>query len=334
MRSVLSVVLANLFLFTMQSASAQVTKNVMVEHFTNTRCSICASSSKNPAFYENLANYPDILHVSYHPSSPYSTCLFSQHNPAENDGRAKYYSAFGGTPRLLVQGVLNPIGVPFGSADVFNPYLDQMTEVSIDIMQAKTADDVIEATITITTESEHNYTGTKLLVAVAEKVVDYQAPNGEDVHYDVFRKAFTDIEGDELVLPGVGESVSFNYSVSKDAVWDMSQMFVYVILNDAESKNVIQSEAASPSENMTATQDFNSVKNVRLYPNPAQNNLNIEVETETEADLSISSISGVVQYQSSFRTKTRVDISAFVPGIYIVSIESQKGRSVQRIVVK
>jgi hypothetical protein len=33
-------------------AHAQVTKKIIVEHFTNTKCSVCAS--RNPGFHTNL----------------------------------------------------------------------------------------------------------------------------------------------------------------------------------------------------------------------------------------------------------------------------------------
>jgi hypothetical protein len=57
---------------------AQVAKKTIVEHFTNTKCSICAS--RNPGFHTNLNANPAIQSISIHPSSPYSTCFLSQQN--------------------------------------------------------------------------------------------------------------------------------------------------------------------------------------------------------------------------------------------------------------
>nr|MBK9652878.1 hypothetical protein [Bacteroidota bacterium] len=81
------------------SANAQSPKTVLVEHFTNTWCSICAS--KNPAMYQTLSNYPQVLHIAFHPSSPYPGCVFNVQNMAENDARANYYNAYGGTPKCF-----------------------------------------------------------------------------------------------------------------------------------------------------------------------------------------------------------------------------------------
>ncbi len=53
-------------------------QSVLVEHFTNTLCSICAS--RNPGFYQNLQSQQDVLHIAYHPSSPYAACVLNKQN--------------------------------------------------------------------------------------------------------------------------------------------------------------------------------------------------------------------------------------------------------------
>lgn len=313
---------------------AQIPQKVIVEHFTNTRCSICASSSKNPAFYDNLANHPGVLHISYHPSSPYSNCFFNLHNPSENDDRTKYYGTFGSTPDLIVQGKLNPLSTPFGSPDVFSPYLNQTAAFTIEILQTKTLDEKIEATVNLTTVIEHNYTGGQFLIALAEKVVNYDAPNGEDVHYDVFRKALTDIEGDAIDLPAVGESVTFSYAIDKDEAWDFSQMFVYAILNDPESKEVLQSEAADPSDNVTSTDESALFLNATIYPNPVQDILQINLDQGVRAEMEILNAAGSVLEQVSFETTAIVSVNDFAPGIYFLKIESEKGRLFHKVIVE
>ena len=82
-------------------------KYVLLEHFTNSKCPICAS--KNPAFYNLIANYPDdVHHIAYHPPIPYNTCVFYLDNPTENSGRASVYS-INGTPRVALNGSLAPV---------------------------------------------------------------------------------------------------------------------------------------------------------------------------------------------------------------------------------
>lgn len=108
---------------TTQMNAQMVAKKVIVEHFTNSRCGVCAS--KNPSLFTNLTSHPDILHISYHPSSPYSSCVFSQSNPAENDSRTNFYGIFGGTPRIVIQGDVISSSTNFGSSTLFTAYEDQ-----------------------------------------------------------------------------------------------------------------------------------------------------------------------------------------------------------------
>ena len=99
------------------SSKAQVPKKVIVEHFTNTVCSVCAS--KNPGFYTNLKNQQGVIHLAVHPSSPYTSCILSKHNVSENDARTNYYGVYGATPRLAIQGVVIASNANYSSAAIF-----------------------------------------------------------------------------------------------------------------------------------------------------------------------------------------------------------------------
>jgi len=321
------------FLFTGQTTFAQVAKNIIVEHFTNTRCSICANPNKNPAFYTNLAAHPEVKHISYHPSSPYPDCVLNQHNTAENDGRTNYYDIFGGTPRLIVQGVLNPNSVAFGSPDVFSPFADQTSEISISIEQTKISNERIEAVVTITTETEHNYINPKLLVGVAEKLVNYAAPNGEQEHHDVFRKAMTDITGDPITLPAVGESIMLTYSVDHNSEWDFSQMFAYAILNDGSDKQVIQSHTASPSDTGPSSITTSHLSNVQIYPNPANDFLTISLNSDKITEAQLYDVYGKLLFTSSFHTQTQLDLSNFIDGIYFLSLKNNEVQALEKVII-
>src|SRR5947209_5088976 len=100
------------FLFLGIQVFAQSPRTVVIEHLTNSACSICAS--KNPAFYQTLSgySYPQVLHLSIHPSSPHPNCFFSQQNPTENDARTMYYNAFGYTPVIVINGQVLPGATP------------------------------------------------------------------------------------------------------------------------------------------------------------------------------------------------------------------------------
>ena len=95
----ISVFTLSLFL----DCESQVLKVPIVEHFTNSNCSICAAN--NSTVYNALDNNPSALHISFFPSSPYSSCFFSMQNPVDNDARTNFYGLYGSTPKLTVNGI-------------------------------------------------------------------------------------------------------------------------------------------------------------------------------------------------------------------------------------
>ena len=182
----------------------------------------------------------------------------------------------------------------------------------------------MEAIVTISTEMEHNYIGTSLLVGVAEKLVDYSAPNGEQEHHDVFRKALTAIEGDDFTLPAVGQSTSLSYSISNDADWDFSEMFFYAILNNDENKQVIQSQAADPDDSVTSLDDYNIKQSISVYPNPTRESVTISIENREQATAKVFAITGDLLLQKKFSQQTQLDLSDFSTSIYFLEVSCKK----------
>jgi hypothetical protein len=239
-------------LFSAAQLQAQVPRKVVVEHFTNTLCSVCAS--RNPGFYTNYSNQPNTIHLSVHPSSPYSSCVLNQHNIAGNDGRTNYYSIYGSTPRLVIQGDVIAPSANYSSATLFSTYLNQTSPASIRIEQTKFANDSIRATIILKTEAAHNLGNLQLYVALAEDTIFYNAPNGESEHYDVFRKAMTGVTGLAVTLPvNVGDSIVYTFSSPANQVWNFSRINTFAILQETTSKAVVQAQSYPSQINSAPT---------------------------------------------------------------------------------
>ena len=131
-KNILPLFLTALSLFGLRTElSAQVTRNVVVEHFTNTRCGICGS--RNPGLFGNLKTSPEVLHISYHPSRPYSSCVLNKHNVSGNDDRAKYYGVYGSTPRVVVEGTAKGNGESFTDKALFSAELGKTTPIDIQL---------------------------------------------------------------------------------------------------------------------------------------------------------------------------------------------------------
>lgn len=313
---------------------SQVVKNVVVEHFTNTRCGIC--SSKNPGFYSNLWAHPNILHISFHPSAPYSNCYLNNLNPVENDDRTKYYNVYGGTPRFVIQGDVVSSSTNINNPSLFTPYTGQTTEASIGINQTKFAGDSIVCEIVVKTESVHSYGNLRLFAALVEDTVAYDAPNGEDFHYDVFRKALSHIEGDDFTLPAtIGDSLVFRYSSPFNFEWNIKRIYTMVIVQDESSREVIQANAADsdPAGSPVGIVE-KGILTFSMMPNPASEEVTFRCGSDIQL-LRISDIRGVeIQRFENLKGSSLVlNLAEYNSGLYIVELLFEGGRISKKLIV-
>ncbi len=308
--------------------NGQVAKKVIVEHFTNSRCSVCAN--RNPGFYSNLDNHPGILHLAFYPSSPYATCLLNQHNVAEPDARANYYSVYGSTPRIVIQGSVIASGDNYSIASLFIPFTGQTSPASLKIVQYKFANDSIRTRITIKTEATHTLGGLKLFVGLAEDTVFYASPNGETRHYDVFRKSLGPATGMSLTLPPVvGDSVVVVSSSTVHAGWNFSRIFTTVILQDAVTREVVQSEASSSVSTFiipAGITQHHSNLDAKVYPNPVSENLWIKLNSYLISSAKLYDLDGKEVYKAVFENNVNIALSTLTKGHYLLVIENSEGK--------
>lgn len=317
-----------------QLLTAQVAKKVVVEHFTNTRCGIC--TFKNPQLFENLDNHPEVLHLSTHPGSPYGNCVLFQHNTVENDARTNFYGVYGSTPRIVIQGEVKSTGTNFADPELLTPYEDEMTPASISIQQSKT-DEMLEAFITVQTEAEHNLGDLRLYVVAAEDTLFYSSPNGEDIHFNVFRKNLSDETGFELTLPqDITGEVTFSVSTEMHEDWVAERMFVMAILQDATTNEVIQAEKVPASMNgmISGTSDIPELENVSVFPNPATDILVVELEDAAMTTGRIFDLSGKLMMENKFQNQVTFNVENLLSGAYLLELENENGKSIQKVIVQ
>lgn len=316
MKKLFSIVI---ILFAGLQVWSQPTQTVIVEHFTNTRCSVCAA--RNPAFYNLLTDYPEVLHIAYHPSSPYSSCIFSQHNPEENDARTNYYGIYGGTPRVVVQGKVIQPQNPLLMASQIEEKLEQAAHYSVSVEQIQNNDQEAEVTVVIKKISESEAV-LNLYAVIAEKEIDYNAPNGETMHYDVFRKVLFDTP---VTIANAGDSVVLNGSYSIDNEWVTSQMYVAALLQDASSKTVLQSAASETLSNPQSLSDRKiTAQNDLFMPNPAINYIRLNNEFEKRlVHIEIYDLSGQILLSNADVEK--IDISGLDAGLYVIIARDSEG---------
>lgn len=322
-------------LLSIKAIEAQVSQKTIVEHFTNTKCSVCAAS--NPYFYTNLNKQQNTLHLSIYPSSPYSACLLHQHNASAGDARTNYYGVYGSTPRLVINGNVIPTSADYGSGALFAPYQSLMSPASIKIYQFKYGNDSIRSTVVIKTVAAHTLGSLSLFVGLAEDTVFYTGSNGEPKHFGVFRKPLSNTTGNAVTLPtAIGDSIVFSSVASANSVWNFKRIYTIVILQESSNKKLVQAEASEAKTNMAPTSltENEGMPCFRVFPNPAQYHFTIESPVPI-GKLKITNMVGQAIYEENLnQTSKQVDLSDRPGGIYFIQLSNSFNASaLQKIVI-
>ncbi len=304
-----------------------VTKKTIIEHFSNTRCSVCAS--RNPGFYSAKKEKPKVLHIAYHPSSPYSSCLFSTQNKVENDERANYYNLYGGTPTFAINGDVKSSS-DVQNAAIYNGYETQTSPLSIDIKISPSGSDSIGVRVEIKAVNIHSLKDLLLYVALIEDTVFYNAPNGEKQHYDVFRKSFSGTNSKTISAPFFnGNPYIYTANIAKNQLWNLKRLSALAILSTPD-KSVIQVEQSALFSNILSSQSdelLNKPFPLTLFPNPSLNTLNTRVDKSMIGSIyNIYNALGLTM-KSGLISQEVMDIEIFdLPsGKYIIKIGNNTG---------
>lgn len=323
MKKIFTILIAILVAF---PAFSQIEKKVIIEHFTNTRCGICAS--KNPAFYETLEDYPNVLHIAYHPSSPYPSCVFSQHNPFDNDNRAYFYGVYGGTPRAVIQGEVLPVGSKLITADQIEEHLYQTSDYYATLTNESVNSESYKATLSLNRATGSGMQIVQVYIGVAEKEIQYSAPNGEELHHDVFRdRIFHDTTS---VNVGDTKTIEVNYDLDPD--WDLDQMYVYAIIQDQDNQMVLQSVSSLDSPSFIANKKDNEL-NKLFYPNPSSGKIYINrAVLNNIKKVELYSLTGSIV--KSYDRFTDMDIGDLPQGIYFSKITDNSNATFTTRIIK
>lgn len=307
------------FCWMVATVAAQTPRQVVVEHFTNSRCSVCAAN--NPQFYSNLfTNYPQVLHIAYHPSSPYSQCRFSLENPTENDARTKYYGVYGATPRAAVQGQVLNNSNPLVPNSAYDNTLGQTSPFAISVAMQYIGSDSVQVTTVVKTTDSHSYTALHLYEAVTEDTIFYNAPNGENLHYNVFHTQL--YAGNGLTITPsqtVGDSGTYTASFKLDSAWDWHRINVTALLQDTTSKEILQAARQKTIQSLpTGINSLATEAQLGLFPNPASDQ--VFFSDAQPKNVWVYSLTG--QLLQTAQVRQTLDVMGLQNGAYILKIET------------
>lgn len=306
--------------------NAQTEQINLVEHFTNTSCSVCAAN--NESIYNAIRSNPGTLHISYHPSSPYTNDVFNVQNKQENDSRTKYYQLYGSTPKT----VLNGVAIPFNSLSLaLSNSSSKKSNWRLQLSYSPQVDDSFLLTISIKKLTLDTISSVQLLASLLEDTVFWETFNGEKVHYNVFRKAISQVNGNTISLPIIpGDSSFFSWKFKPESAWDFNKLNALVFLQ-LPNKQVVQASILPLVSLSNSLPKFNKeqVKDI-VYPNPINNHL-VFAATEAQVLQWINANGVVVKSLSNIQANEMLDVSDLQAGIYVVKRVHHQKLSFQKI---
>ena len=308
------------------------TKYVFLEHFTNSRCGNCAV--RNPAFFTTIANYPDnVHHLAVHPRIPYSSCVLYQANTTDNEARRVFLNV-NATPRVFLNGVRTS-GSSLITAAALDAAINQKTSLGVQV-NATPSGSNLTGTVEIFTTGDAPSGNFKVMIAAAEKLVNYAAPNGEDEHHDVLRDLW-EAEGTALTPAATGGSVIIDFDFALSSDWVADQMYVIAWVENVDTKEVLNSGSQFDppvTTGISSTNDLNAVP-FSVLPNPATDNLNLKFDQAVSGTLVVRNMTGQEMLRDVLETGSvskSLNISNLVKGTYLLTIETQEGTGVQRFI--
>lgn len=325
MKKIVFIIAATL---TQYSAFSQVTKNVIVEHFTNTYCSICAS--RNPGFYTNRVQFPQVIHIAYHPSAPYAACPLNQHNKQENDDRTNYYSIYGATPRLVIQGKVVPSSTNYNNASIFQSELGQNSSFEIEAKLTPSGSSSITVSVKLKKVSSSSLSSLQLYAVLTEDTLFFNAANGETKHYDVFRKSVWGAPMNITAPSNIGDSIVYTQTIALNSAWIANRMNVVAMLQDA-NKEIVQVTKSANLQSATSIATANQSAEMIIYPNPTKGVITVEVKEPSIISV-YNAIGKLMKTIKQHSLSATYNLDFLPAGVYSIRIADSAGVYYKNIV--
>ncbi len=309
---------------------AQAKKYVLLEHFTNTWCSTCAS--QNPGFYQTVGieTNTKIHHISIHSSVPYSQCPYYQANKTEQDARKDFYG-LPSTPRVSLNGAALVAAGNVTAASI-NAAAAVTSPIELKVSETTGTNRIVGVSM----KAVGAVTGTfKIYAAVVEKKTTFSANNGETVHHNVFRKFLTmnagvASSGFSVVPTTSSQTFELNYTV--DASWNAAQTYIVAWIQNETTKEVLNS--ATRFDVSSGTDETSIDAFVNVSPNPTSGKTVISFTQVTPQYLTIHNAVGQVLETKKLvnNAPVELDLSNYATGVLFLKVQGLEGFAVKRII--
>ncbi len=301
----------------------------ILEHFTNTKCSVCAS--RNPELISNINKFPSLSYISIHPSAPYSSCILSQQNTSTNDQRTNFYGVYGSTPRIVINGKAIVNSIDYSDSNILKPYLNLQSSFDIKMKITRTKTDSMTYQIAIFKVDTSSLDSAFLFSGNIEDTVFVNGGNGEARHYHVLRYGVQE----RLKLPSsMNDSIVIKKSIKLNSIWNEKRISSFAILQSIPSNQLIQSSSTGLlpkfSSGASSIQLSSNSPKISVYPNPAKSYL--VVNSEGPLTYFIFDLQGIMKLKGQLDINGLINIQSLVDGIYMLKVEGGKSEDIKFLV--
>lgn len=231
--------LATVFLLLGSTCYCQQEANVLVDIFTNSHCSPCATMhAAVDASITSTARAKNVI-VVYNHLSTYQDDPIYQANTTQPRQRGTWFGGVSGTPTTYFNGVRQS-GSYSQWPSVLDGLISAIPSYSIVPVLAYTQDSLILSYTVTRTSLDISPTVYGVLV----ENVTYTGRNGVSDHDGAMRSLFTPVEGNQLMFNGDNVAIG-RIAIARQGLWDISKLRAVVSVQDPSSKKSLQAVQVS-----------------------------------------------------------------------------------------
>lgn len=307
-------------IFGIEVASGLVAKMPIYEMFTSSTCPPCvyANEALDALLDENSGEYSLIKYQVNWPGQgdPYYIL--------EAGVRVDYYEVTT-VPSLYVNSENFSPAMDITQED-FDAFQDAETALEIEITQATIDDDNM---ITIESEllSKVNYAaGLSAHIVVVEKLtVENVGSNGETEFHNVMMAMLPDALGETLeeINTDVPVTLIQSYDMDETNMETKDDLAVVVFVQDNTDNSILQSAMIDVTIISGTEDNLLAQGEIKLYPNPASNNLMIESVIDIQKIEMYNQIGQFVKVENTNSKAINLNIAHLESGVYFVKVFSQ-----------
>jgi hypothetical protein len=124
----------------------------------------------------------------------------------------------------------------------------------------------------------------------------------------------------------------FSATISKREEWTLSHMYALAIVQDASTKQAIQSARSGNLETKTGmpepvADDFS------VYPNPAQYGVTVSVLQMVNTAVAIYDVTGKEVLAAQIHETTTLPLHELKNGIYFIALTNSRGKETQKLII-